>query len=36
MGDSVSGKGDVAGLKEARTEEIAESVVFFVENEDGG
>ena len=35
MGYSVSGKVDVAGLKEARTEEIAEGVVFLVESEDG-
>lgn len=34
--NSIAGHSDVGGLKEARAKEVAESVVFLVEGEDGG
>lgn len=36
MGDLVGGEGDMVILVQARGEEVAEGVVFFVEGEDGG
>lgn len=36
MRDFVASEMDVGGLKEARAEEVAKSMVLFVEGEDGG